>query len=480
MNRGISIWKKDVELFSHPALQEDRCVDAAVIGGGMAGVLTACFLKDSGLKTILLEADEIGRGQTGNTTAKITSQHGLIYDRLIRQFGPERAGLYAAANGWAVEAYGRMIHQQRIDCNFTPCNSYLYTETDERALEQEYEAAEKLGLKAELKTGSGPWRPQEGEPLGLPFAVQAALCFPNQAHFHPLRFLQALAKHLEIYEHTSVRRVEGNRLYTEGHMVTADHIIFCTHYPFVNMPGFYFMRMHQERSYAIALEHAGKLKDLYYGIDQGALSLRPTEEYLIVSGGSHRTGHNCCGGQYEALLQAARRYWPDSRAAAAWSAQDCMPLDGVPYIGRFSRLRPNWYVATGFQKWGMTSSMAAVRILSDLILKGASPWEGIFSPQKRHMVSTPGKLCMELRESVKGLSKGLWTRVRSEKGSLEKAPVCSHMGCRLEWNPEEESWDCPCHGSRFDRDGKLLDQPALRSLCASQTHDKDQDLTKNP
>lgn len=174
MNRGISIWKKDVELFSHPALQEDRCVDAAVIGGGMAGVLTACFLKDSGLKTILLEADEIGRGQTGNTTAKITSQHGLIYDRLIRQFGPERAGLYAAANGWAVEAYGRMIHQQRIDCNFTPCNSYLYTETDERALEQEYEAAEKLGLKAELKTGSEPWRHQAGEPLGLPFAVQAA------------------------------------------------------------------------------------------------------------------------------------------------------------------------------------------------------------------------------------------------------------------------------------------------------------------
>lgn len=456
MDQSISIWKKDVGPHSYPSLQEDRCVDAAVIGGGMAGVLTARFLKDSGLKTILLEADVVGRGQTGNTTAKITIQHGLAYHRLIRQFGPERARMYAAANRWAVEEYEQMVRRQKISCDFTLCNSYLYTTEDEgaMAIEQEYGAVRRLGIEAELRADPGE----------LPFPVRAALRFPHQAHFHPLLFLQEIAKTIEIYEHTRVRRVEGNRIYTERHLVTANHIIFCTHYPFLNVPGFYFMRMHQERSYVIALEHAGKLEDLYYGIDPGGLSFRPKKEYLIVSGGSHRTGHNPCGGQYGRLMEAARQYWPDSKIAAAWSAQDCMPLDGVPYIGRYSRLRPHWYVATGFQKWGMTTSMAAARMISELILKGECLWESMFSPQKRHLVSTPGKLSMELRESVKGLSKGIWARMRNGKGGAEKIPVCSHMGCRLEWNPEEESWDCPCHGSRFGRDGKLLDDPAQTGL----------------
>lgn len=462
MDRDISIWTKNVDIPSRPSLQEDRCVDVAVIGGGMAGVLTSHFLGNSGLHTILLEADVVGSGQTGNTTAKITFQHGLVYDRLVRQFGAEKARLYAAANRWAVEEFGQIVRRQKIACDFTRCNSYLYTTQDEEALEREYKAAHRLGIEVELEEGGCLGQAQGAGSLLFP--IKAALRFPNQAHFHPLEFLQAISKPMEIYEHTNVRRVEGNRIYTENHVIRAEHIIFCTHYPFVNVPGFYFMRMHQERSYAIAVKYAGKLEDLYFGIDKEGLSFRPQKEYLIISGGSHRTGHNPRGGQYGRLMQAARQYWPQSEVAAAWSAQDCMTLDGIPYIGRFSRLRPQWYVATGFQKWGMTSSMVAARVISELILRGESSWEQIFSPLKRHMLATPGKLCTELRESVKGLSKGLWSRVRNGIGKEGQQPVCPHMGCLLEWNPDEESWDCPCHGSRFDRNGRLLDNPAQTSL----------------
>lgn len=463
MERGISIWEMGVEIPSRPILQEDRCVDVAVIGGGMAGVLTAYFLKNSGLHTILLEADVIGSGQTGNTTAKITFQHGLIYDRLLGQIGPEKARLYAAANRWAVGEYEQMVRRQKIDCDFKICDSYLYTTENEQALMREYQAARRLGIEAELWTEGSPGK-EAGPPEDLPFPVRAALGFPHQAYFHPLKFLRAIVEHMEIYEKTDVRSVKKNRIYTGKHTVTAEHIIFCTHYPFINVPGFYFMRMHQERSYAIAVKNAGKMKALYYGIDPEGLSFRPRGEELILTGGSHRTGHNPSNGRYERLMQAARQYWPDSELTAAWSAQDCMPLDGIPYIGRFSRLRPHWYVATGFQKWGMTSSMVAARILSELALEGESPWEPVFSPQKRHILATPGKFGRELGESVKGLSAGLGARIWDGSGPDGKPPVCTHMGCRLAWNPEEESWDCPCHGSRFDREGKLLNNPAGRDL----------------
>ena len=472
-----SIWNRTASLRPREPLSGDRKVDAAVIGGGLAGILTAHFLRAAGLETVVLEAARAGSGQTGRTTAKITAQHGLIYERLIDQLGREKAVLYAQANQWAVAEYRRMVREGGIDCDFTDCPAYLYATGDPWPIHREAEAAHSLGIDAACTADTE-----------LPFPVAAALRFGNQARFHPLRFLDAVAEPLELYEQTRVRDVEGNRVITDRGTVTAEHVVFACHYPFRNVPGYYFLRMHQERSYVLALENAAGLEGMYFGTDGDGLSFRPQGDLLLLGGGGHRTGENSAGGQYQKLRQAARSFWPESRETAAWSAQDGMPLDGVPYIGRFSAATPNWYVATGFQKWGMTSSMVAARLLTDLITTGASPWEEVFTLQ-RFQPSAAGKaLLQESTQAAKGLGRRLFTPPRAEVEALprghggvvesrgEKLGVykddggevfcvsvrCPHLGCQLEWNPDEKSWDCPCHGSRFDYRGRLLDGPAQR------------------
>ena len=474
-----SIWSKTVEFPERTPLPGDLTADAAVIGGGLAGVLTAHFLQEAGLHVVVLEASRVGSGQTKNTTAKITSQHGLIYHRLLEQLGEERARQYAEANQRAIEEYRNLVTERRIECDFTEAPAYLYSTAEREPLEQEFEAARLLGIDAALCDGAE-----------LPFPVAAVLRFDRQARFHPLEFLRAVAEPLEIYEQTAVQSVEENRLQTDRGTVTAQHIVFATHYPFLNVPGYYFMRMHQERSYVLALENAAQLTGMYLGVDEDGLSLRPQGNLLLLGGGNHRTGENSAGGQYRKLREAAKRYWPESREAAAWSAQDCMTLDGMPYIGRFSSSTPNWYVATGFQKWGMTSSMVSALLLTDLIVKGESPWEAVFSPQRFEPTASAKTLMQETAQATKGLARKLFTPPRADIEALptghggvveydgDKVGVykddngeafivsirCPHLGCQLEWNPDEKSWDCPCHGSRFDYRGNLIDNPAQRGL----------------
>lgn len=471
-----SIWEREVSMPERPRLSGDIQADAAVIGGGMAGILTAHFLAEAGLKTVVLEANTVGSGQTGRTTAKITSQHGLIYEPLLYRLGQERAWQYARANGAAVEQYKKMIREKKIDCDFGECAACLYAEEDWESIAREYEAAQQLEIPCDYC-----------ESTELPFPVERVLCFFDQGHFHPLKFLKAVAEPLTVYEHTKVLETEKNRIRTTKGTVTAEKIIFCSHYPFLNIPGYYFLRMHQERSYVIALENAGKFQNMYYGIDGEALSLRMQGETLLLGGGSHRAGDNREGGKYQRLRDAAKRYWPEAWETASWSAQDCMTLDGIPYIGVFSRTSPNWYVATGFQKWGMSGSMAAAMILSDLIVKGENPWAEVFSPQRFHLTLSAATLWQDTVQAVKGLTLGAFAsqpgkpqeasapRSKNPQGkdlagegdpdaAHSPAPRCPHLGCRLSWNPDEETWDCPCHGSRFDRQGTLLEGPAQTNL----------------
>lgn len=477
--RRESIWSKTADLPRRPALPGDLTADAAVIGGGLAGVLTAHYLREAGLCAVVLEASRVGSGQTQNTTAKITSQHGMIYHRLLQQLGPEKAGQYAAAHQSAIEAYRRLVEGERIDCDFTEAPAWLYTTGESEALRQEFEAVKQLNLPAVWST--------ETE---LPFPVTAALGLERQARFHPLKFLRAVAEPLEVYEETRVRTVEGTRVVTDRGVVTAAHIIFACHYPFLNVPGYYFLRLHQERSYVIALEGAPAMAGMYLGIDEDGLSFRPQGDLLLLGGGGHRTGENSAGGQYQGLRRAAKGFWPECREAAHWSAQDCMPLDGVPYIGRFSASTPNWYVATGFQKWGMTSAMVSALLISDLIVKGESPWEEVFSPQRFTPAASAQALGRETVQAAKGLSRRIFAPPRADIEALplghggvvecggEKLGVykddggevylvdlrCPHLGCQVEWNPDEKSWDCPCHGSRFDYRGNLIGGPAQEDL----------------
>lgn len=437
----MSIWQKNVKMPEFAPLSGDASAEVAIIGGGMAGLLTAHCLREKGVRALVLEADRLCSGQTGRTTAKMTSQHDLIYADLIDRLGEAAAAQYARANEGAIAAYARIIEKGRIACDFTRCDAYLYSRTESTPLEKEAEAAIRLGLPAALTRETA-----------LPFPVSGAVRFTEQARFHPLKFLRAIADGLDIREHTRVLSVEDDRIHTDRGTVRAERIVFASHYPFVNAPGFYFARMHQERSYVLALADAWLPRDCYLGVDGDGLSLREAEGLLLLGGGGHRTGENE-GGKYEALRGAAKKLFPGSREVARWSAQDCVTVDRVPCIGQYARSQPGWYVATGFAKWGMTTAMAAARIITGMIAGDAPDYAEVFSPQRPVISADNMKPLMdEAGHAVRSLVK------------VTPAPRCRHLGCELSWNPDEESWDCPCHGSRFGADGALLDGPAQTDL----------------
>lgn len=473
-----SIWSKTESLPERSPLPGNMTVDTAVIGGGMAGVLTAYQLQRRGREAVILEAKKVGSGQTKNTTAKITSQHGLIYHRLLQAFGEKKARQYAAANEEAIGEYERVIQSLNIDCGFQRLPACLYSREQKEKLTREEQAARKLGIRAELcDTGE------------LPFQNVSYLCFPNQAQFHPLQFLKAVSEALPVFEKTMVLEVKGHQIFTDHGVVSARNIVFATHYPFPNFPGFYFTRLYQERSYVLVLEGPKRLSGMYYGIDRDGLSLRSAEGKLLLGGGAHRTGKSPETDPYRKLNEQAKRFWPDSKQTDAYSAQDCMSLDGVPYIGRFSASKPYWYVATGFGKWGMTGSMAAACLLGEKIAGSRRSEKSIFAPQRFPLAAVP-TLGTNLAESCKGLLKEIlylpgkefdWLppgqgavirhcgkkrgAYKDEKGDVYLVSVrCPHLGCQLEWNQAEKSWDCPCHGSRFDIRGQLIDNPAQSNL----------------
>lgn len=452
-----SIWNQDVEQKERKPLEKNRNVQTVVIGAGMAGILTAYFLKKKGADVIVVEAKRVASGQTGGTTAKITSQHGMIYDKLTRKVGREKAKAYALANEEAIHMYEQIVKEENISCHFEKRPAYLYTVREEsvKELKKEAEAATALGIKARLIEGS--------QITELPFEVSAGVCFADQAQFHPLEFIKYLADKLEIYENTKVLSVKKHMVFTDKGNIRAENIVFATHYPITNIPGFYFLRQHQERSYVLALKEQKELSGMYYSIDEKGLSLRSAGSILLLGGGGHRTGKskekekNCKNQEigYTYLRKMAQTYYPDAKEAGAWSAQDCMSHDEIPFIGKYSILRPYWYVATGFKKWGMTSSMVAAMTISNQIWGSSDSYETIFTPQRVLFRASIKNLMIDIGESLQGLGKGIFAG---------KKRRCPHMGCRLEWNEEESGWECPCHGSGFDGAGELKDNPAQIDL----------------
>lgn len=424
-----SIWTKTAQLPQFEPLRSDLNTDVLIIGGGLAGVLCAYKLAQAGVDYALVEADRICSGITKNTTAKITSQHGLIYDKLIREFGVERARLYLEANQGALEEYRALCRD--IDCYFEEKDAFVYSIDKRWKLERELKALDRLGFRAEFV-----------EQIPIPFPTAGAVKFPRQAQFHPLKFLAAIVKNLRILERTKVLELGPGKAVTSGGTISADRIIVATHFPLLNKHGGYFLKLYQHRSYVLALENALDVHGMYIDENEKGLSFRNYSGLLLLGGGSHRTGKG--GGGWQELERFARRDYPDARITARWATQDCMTLDGVPYIGPYSKGTAGLYVATGFNKWGMTSSMAAASLLTDLLLGRKNPYAELFSPSRT--VLRP-QLAANGLESVLGLL-------------TPTAPRCPHMGCALKYNAAEHSWDCPCHGSRFGEDGTLIDNPA--------------------
>ena len=428
-----SVWSDSVELPNFKPLDKDIRTDVLIIGGGIAGILCAYLLEQSSVNYALVEANRICSGITKNTTAKITSQHGMIYHKLMKRFGVEKTRMYLEANEAARKEYRKLCKE--MDCEFETRSSFVYSLDKPQKVKQELEALRRIGYHAEYT-----------DVIPLPFSIAGAVKFPNQAQFNPLQFLAHIAEGLSIYEHTKVRELMPNGAITEHGKITASKIIVATHFPFLNKHGSYFLKMYQHRSYVLALEGAPDVNGMYVDEADKGLSFRNYQNLLLLGGGSHRTGKK--GGNWAELSAFSKQYYPDAKETYRWATQDCMTLDEAPYIGQYSRNTPNLYVATGFHKWGMTSAMVSAMILRDMILGKENPYAPVFSPSRT--ILRP-QLFINAAETSLNLLTPTTRR-------------CPHLGCALKWNPQEHSWDCSCHGSRFTKDGEVIDNPATDDL----------------
>ena len=425
-----SIWEETASRPSFEALKGNKRTDVLIIGGGMTGLLCAHWLKKAGVDCLLVEADRICGGVTANTTAKITLLHGLLYDRLLRRLGEERARLFLQAQRRACDAYGELCGE--IPCDYERKDAYVYSLRDPKRIEREVAALNRLGCAAEFSDASA-----------LPFVVSGAVRVKGEAQFHPLKFAFEIARDLPICESTKVLELRPNLAVTSHGEIRCERMIVATHFPFLNKHGAYFLKLYQYRSYVLALKGAGDVEGMYVDEAREGLSLRSYGDLLLLGGGAHRTGKQ--GGGWSELEDFARTHYPKAWITAQWATQDCMTLDALPYVGQYARSTPSLFVATGYQKWGMSSSMMAAMLLTDLLLGRAnkelvdllSPSRSVLHPQ----------LALNAAESVIGLL-------------TPTVPRCPHLGCALKYNREEHSWDCPCHGSRFGENGELLDNPA--------------------
>jgi len=493
-----SFWVDSTSHTNYPILDENLKVDIAIVGGGIAGITSAYLLSKSGLNVAVVEADRILQGTTGHTTAKITSQHGLIYNKIKDSVSEALAWQYAAANEAAIRMIQKIVTENHIDCDYIPESAYIYTLQDEyiQPIYDEAKTAASFGIKAEYL-----------EETPLPFKVKAAVRFDNQAQFHPLKFLLALAQKVTntgglIFEQTPIVAIDENNNYTlttsKGHKISAQKVIIASHYPFYNKPAIYFARIYQQRSYVVAISAKEKYPGgMYINAENPTRSLRSqlseSGELILVGGENHKTGQGIDENKhYEALIDFANETFTLSDIPYRWSTQDCMTLDSIPYVGHFTSKTPNMYIATGFQKWGMTNSMASAMLLRDLIIDQKSPWQDVYNPSRdtlsastKHFIVqnldvaveiTKGKLAplseaitIERGEAkiikVDGKRTGAY---RDETGTLHLVnTTCPHLGCELCWNAAERSWDCPCHGSRFSYKGDVLEGPSVHPLSSA-------------
>ncbi|MBR3753637.1 MAG: FAD-dependent oxidoreductase [Clostridia bacterium] len=423
-----SLWKNGIVPPSFPEVEGKVNTDVLIIGGGIAGLLTAYMLQREGIDYMLVEKDRICGGNTQNTTAKITCQHSLIYSKLLKAKGTETAQGYLLANK---EAFNELCGLcKNADCDFEFKNNFVYSK-DPNKLNDEMTALERLGYNAVFT-----------EKLPLPVEAKGAVCFENQAQFHPLKFLYSIANGLNIFENSFVKEMKGTTAVTDKAEIKAENVIITTHFPFINKHGLYSLKLYQQRSYVIALEKAQDVNGMYVDESDTGLSFRNYKNLLLLGGGGHRTGKQ--GGNWSELRSFAKEKYPDSSEKFYWAAQDCMSLDNMPYIGSYSPNTPKLFTASGFCKWGMTGAMLSAMLLRDKIIGKQNDYADFFRPDRS--ILQP-QLFINGFESVTNLL------------SFSKKR-CPHLGCALKWNKAEHSWDCPCHGSRFDEHGKNLDNPA--------------------
>lgn len=497
-----SYWRESAKLPDFTCLEESRAADVVVVGGGITGLTAAYLLCQKGVRVTLVEAGELLSGTTGHTTAKITAQHGAIYDELIQHFGIEGARSFYDHNDHALEWIRQTVAQKKWDCNFEEQDAWIYsgTESSIQQLENEQKAYEKLDI---------PFRTASNLPFDIP--CKGALIMPNQAQFHPVRYLEAMAAEIiamggRIHEHTKAADLQENEdeiqiTMESGHALTCQHVIIASHFPFYDGLGLYFAKMKAERSYLIAGKwSAPDPGGMYLSIDNTVRSIRffsyDGARGIIVGGERHATGQGVTTDHHvEALREFAHAQIGPVDFSYQWSAQDYTTLDKLPYIGAVSNRHPRILVATGYRKWGMTQGTMAAHLLSERILGISASSADLFDPSRFHADPALKKVISINTDVAKHLVKGKieqppmkleelpsgegshvkWNgqnigAYRDDKGMVHAVDLtCTHLGCSVNWNKAEKSWDCPCHGSRFTVDGEVLNGPADKPLQVIHT-----------
>jgi len=491
----LSYWLDNDSSPSFPRLQEDIEVDVGIVGGGITGITTAYMLSQQGLNVALIDAGKLLHQTTGHTTAKVTAQHGMIYNKLIENFSKSDALLYYEANVEGKEIIEKLIEKYDIQCDYTEENAYLYTNSDDyiQKIKKEQKAYEQLGITHE-----------ELEDLPLNIPIKLALKLQNQAQFHPIKYLQALIEQckkakVQMYEHTTAIDVEQRTdpaiLTKNNNRIQCKYVVSASHYPFYDGQGFYPTRMYASRSYVIAVKSEQNYPGgMYINVEKPTRSIRSTnfqnEDLWLISGEDHKTGQGKSTiKHYEALQSFAESTFSIQNYLYRWSAQDLVTIDKVPYIGQLTKTNERIFVATGFRKWGMTTGTIAAKIITDTITNKNNRYLQLFQPTRFHAKQTLTNFMKTNADVAKHLLKGKLTYTKSaEQLKHDEAAIiringkrtgvyvdtegkiyavdttCTHLGCEVEWNSAERSWDCPCHGSRFNYSGEVINGPAKEAL----------------
>jgi glycine/D-amino acid oxidase-like deaminating enzyme/nitrite reductase/ring-hydroxylating ferredoxin subunit len=494
-----SFWIESSPETEYPRLEEDVSVDVAVVGAGITGITAAYLLKEAGKRVALMDMKQVARGATGYTTAKVTSGHSVIYSSLEKTVGTDGAGLYAQANEAGLAKIREIVDALKLQCDLETKANYVYTERAEssRDLEAEVAAAKRAGLPATLVHDTP-----------LPFSVAAAIRTDNQAQFHPRKYLLPLVERIAgdgsyVFENTRARDVRhGNPavVETDAASVRARAVVIATHLPFEDQ-GLLFAKAHPYRSYAVGAPIAGgdAPDGMFISVDSPTRSVRaaPSDvgQLLIVGGEGHKTGQAIDTRQpYERLERWTLEHFGLDDIRYRWATHDYTSVDKVPFVGRLIPWASDVFVATGYGKWGMTNGTAAAILIADLLTGRENPWVDLFSPHRtrsfasRSLLSENGNVARHFfggrlglpgRECLDGLAAGDGAVVRidgetlavarGQDGSLTAvSPRCTHLGCYVAWNRAEQTWDCPCHGSRYLRDGTLIEGPAVGDLPGRQ------------
>jgi glycine/D-amino acid oxidase-like deaminating enzyme/nitrite reductase/ring-hydroxylating ferredoxin subunit len=494
---GLSFWIATTPQTDYPPLIDGTSVDVAVVGAGITGVTAAVLLKRAGKTVALIEAKRIVEGATGYTTAKVTAGHGAGYSKIRQGFGEDGTRTYAKANEAALERIAQFVDGDGIDCDFERRTNYVYADSQEEVadLRQEAEVERQAGLGTTLV-----------DETPLPFGVAAALKLDHQAQFHPRKYLLALAASIpgdgcHVFEWSRVKNVKHGEpcdVETDRGVLRARDVILATHLPILDR-GLFFVKAYPHRSYAVAAPIADSDDPEGMYINAGSptrsvRTLRDGDRVLIQVGGN---GHKVAEeedtpARYDQLEEFLREHWPGAgEVEYRWSTQDYMPHDQVPYVGRLQRRTEHILLATGFNKWGMTNGTAAAMILADAVLGRKNPWAELFDSKR--LVRRSGlpsfvkenasagvhffadRVSRADRATVEGLTPGDGAVVRirgrktavyrDEQGTLHGlSPVCRHLYCLVHWNEAERSWDCPCHGSRYAGDGRMIEGPTTEDL----------------